>query len=75
MTGSLLDGFRSIFEDAPGWDDGGTVELCKDGQVTVGDLLIQEGYDGEDEFPDLELIVNGETVSFYDFDGWRKLRA
>lgn len=66
---NLPEGFRDT-SDTPDWCDFGAVELVKDGVVEIVDMTLDEGWDGENEYPCPELS-NGK--SFHDYDGWRKL--
>ena len=58
-----------------GWGDGGLVELrSADGKLVRGDLSMDVGFDGEDEYPIPEIrLADGSIVSPFDFAEMRYL--
>ena len=62
-------------EDPPSWVEGGRdVEVKYEGElIRHGKLdLIDQFFDGEDEWPVYGLLLEDGTVeSFYDFEKWR----
>ena len=70
MTESL---FKSTWDNPPDWSDGGRIELRNGDCVVKANLLIDAWFAGDDEIPvTIVTTDDGKTMSFYDFDEWRK---
>jgi hypothetical protein len=65
--------FKDIMDDMPGWQElERRVEMAReDGTVVAGKVTYTEMTPGPDEWPILEIEVDGARLSWFDFAKWR----